>query len=157
MIAIDTRIQPFEGQEIEADKNWQDIFLADSQPELIAFFQECVDQNLILNSVGWSQLPEEKYNYDNHSTVRYYSVDLEKAEVFKQKLEDMAATFSLKKFWSENKFDFIIEQSLVDFDQEMIAFDAVNSELSEVWGTGFPSYQIAYSASNNNESEVDNK
>lgn len=142
MIAIDTRIQPFENQQQEAIKNWQDIFLADSQTELLAFLQECVDQNLILNSIGWTD-PTVEYNYDEHNTIRYYSTDLPKAELFIQKLTDMSANFSLKKFWAQNKFDFTVEWSTVDFDTETTEFEVVNTPLGEIWGVSFPTPYMA--------------
>ena len=156
MIAIDTRIQPFEGQEIEADKNYQNIFLSESQPDLVAFMQECLDQELVLNSAGYSA-QENYYNFDDHGIIRYYAIDLEKAESFIAKLTDMSANFSVKKFWAENKFNFFVEHSTVNFDAEHIAFEVVDASTSQVWGTNFPNHQIAYYGSINHKVEVDNK
>ncbi len=145
VIGIDTRIEPFENQQQEAIKNWQDIFLADSQPEILAFLQECINQNLILNVIGWTESSTE-YDYDTHGTMRYYSIDLQKAKIFIQKLEDMSAKFSLKKFWAQNKFDFTVEWSTVDFDTESTTFEVVNTQRAEIWGFAFPAHNIIKTA-----------
>jgi hypothetical protein len=143
VIAIDTSIEPFVGQERQAIKHWQNVFLADSQPELVAFFQQCVDENLIFNTLQHNEPAIIHCDYDLHHTMRYYSADTSKAEAFKQKLEDMSANFSLKKFWANNKFNLTVELSTVDYDTQSPQFDVVNTTLSTVWGINFPDRKIA--------------
>lgn len=169
MYAIDTKLMPFKYQKKTAKKNWQNIFLADSPlPELLTFCQECVDQNLVLNLVtrlkydkgqliilsenltwvtmdGIIKIDEDFSNNEPWQyIVRYYAVDLSKAKLFVQKIEDMSANFSLKKFWHQNKFDFSVEYSTVDFATEITSFEWVNIPCAEIWGISWPSAQIAY-------------
>lgn len=148
MIAIDTEIRCFDGLEIEANKNWQKIFLASGQPDLVKFFQDCLDQDLIINMVHHIESASLVYDFDKHAVIRYYSVDQPRAEIFTQKLEDMTADFSLKKFWFENKFHFFTSITAVDFETQIPEYTVVNSALGEVWSTSFPApWDIAYPAS----------
>ena len=172
MYAIDTKLKPFEYQKKAAKKNWQNIFLADSPPpELVTFCQECVDQNLVLNLVTrlkqdqdqllvlsecsnkltWMTIDgviktDEDFSKNEpwQYIVRYYAVDLLKAKLFIQKIEDMSANFSLKKFWHQNKFDFPVEYSTVDFVTEFTTCEWVNTPCAKLWGTSWPSDDIAY-------------
>ena len=170
MYAIDTKLQPFEYQKKAAKKNWQHIFLADSPlPELLAFCQECIDQNLVLNLVTRLRydkgqllvLPDNQLTWmtmdgilhtdeDFSKTepwqflVRYYAVDLLKTKLFIQKIEDMSANFSLKKFWHQNKFDFSVEYKTVDFATEFTTCEWINLPRGKVGGIVWPSDEIAY-------------
>ena len=161
MIAIDTKLVPFEFQKRTASKNWQNIFTADAPPpELLSFYQECVDQNLVLNfatslfpikdrvlvlSESWMTL-DSLLDIDQNFLhiepwqilIRYYSVDLHKAKLFIQKIEDMSADFSLKKFWYKNKFDFSVEYKTVDFTKEITSYELVNTPNAEIWGLSWP-------------------
>ena len=76
--------------------------------------------------------------------MRYYAVDLSKAKLFIQKIEDMSANFSLKKFWHQNKFDFPVEYSTVDFAEEFTLCEWVNTPCAKLWGTSWPSHDTAY-------------
>jgi hypothetical protein len=168
MIAIDTRLVPLEGKKKEAMQSWRDLFLADSPPaDFLAFCKECVDQNLIL-PIGSKLYDFEdqllvvnKFNdwvnketgmypgdafEDSHESwkhiIRYYAVDLPKAEIFIQKLEDMSADFSVKKFWLQNNWHFYTNYSTVDFDQEITSFTFVDH--SSLWDISWPSPIVAY-------------
>ncbi len=170
MIAIDTALVPFEYQMKAAKKNWQNIFLSDApMPELLKFCQDCVDQNLVLNLVTRLRhnkdqllvLSESCSNltwmtmdgiiHEDVSTnapwqyiVRYYAIDLSKAKLFIQKIEDMSANFSLKKFWHQNKFDFSVKYSTVDFNTEITSFEWVNTPCAKIWGHSWPANDVAY-------------
>lgn len=138
MIAIETFMQPIAGFEAEAEENFIKFCLT-THPDIFDFFVDCLDQNLILNTVHWT--PVDWYHPVHpwiYSLARYYAVDMPKAEQFRKKFQDLSADFSIKKYWYQNKFDITCDLSEVDFSQETPEFEIINKETGALWDIVFP-------------------
>jgi len=133
MIAINTVIKPMVGHEQEAIDNFY-TFHKSPHPELFEFFKEFVDQNLILNTMFWQPYDDRNLNH----LLRYYAVNMENAEIFQEKLLSESADFSMKKFWDQNKFDYSIELTEINFDEEFPQYYVVDNESGGVWGDVWP-------------------
>jgi hypothetical protein len=110
--------------------------------EIAAFFQDCLDQNLILN------LTDNAMAADQSDITTYYSTTMENAQTFEQKFQDLSADFSMRKFWNQSGFETTISIKEIDFDlvEDTTGADAhvkvqvVNTDHSEIWGLPFPHY-----------------
>ena len=95
--------------------------------KIMAFFQDCVDQLLIIN------LFTDK-KFDEKSVTTYFSLDMEKALLFEQKFQNVTAEFSMKKFWNQSDLDTTIAFREINLDQVTDTLKLVNQELCTIWG-----------------------
>lgn len=100
------------------------------------FFDECVDQKLIINKVSIEVNGVTDF-------TRYYSTDYKKAQDFKQKFENHQLNFSVgqlsvKQFWNKFEFDIDVKLKETDFDTVPELLDLVNNDTGEIWNTKFP-------------------
>jgi len=110
--------------------------------EIFAFFQDCLDQNLILNLIDYVL---EDVQSDR---TTYYSTTMENAQAFEQKFQDLSADFSMRKFWNQAGFETTTSIKEIDFNsvEYLTAPDTqdkvqvVNTDHSEIWGIPFPHY-----------------
>jgi len=101
---------------------------------LSAFFQQCVDQQLVLNTCKLHTNPEDMY----HCTTTYFAVDHTQADKFITAFSDMSAEFSIMKFWSELSHQLTVIKTEIDFTQETDLLPLVDPEQQILWGQQFP-------------------
>ena len=133
MIAINQVVKPMVGHEEEALENFL-IFYQSPQPEAFEFLKDIIDQNLILNTYYWHPYDEQGAHHLN----RHYAVNMENAIIFQEKLLSESADFSVKKFWNQKKFDYSVELTEVNFDEELPQYYVVDHESGGVWGDVWP-------------------
>jgi hypothetical protein len=105
--------------------------VSQSHKNIFDFFQNCIDQNLVLNaSCNISQ--DTKIN----DITRYFATTIENAQTFQNAFADMSAEFSMKKMWDEVGFDISFEQHEVDFDKELGVMDLISSD-GRIWAAQF--------------------
>ena len=137
MIAINTVVKPMVGHEQEAIENLNDIYYESTLSDVFEFFVPIVDQNLILNTMFWEVYSDLSDPHLHHLT-RYYAVNMENAEIFQEKLLSESADFSIKKFWNLKKFDYSVELTEINFDEELPQYYVVDLESNGVWGDPWP-------------------
>jgi hypothetical protein len=105
-------------------------------PVIFDFFQNCIDQNLILNKINM--------DVDGVSdTTTYYSSNIKNARLFQEQFENQQLNFSIKpmsmkQFWNQFQFDIDIFQQSIDFNTVSGSFELVNLDTREIWSTKFP-------------------
>jgi hypothetical protein len=105
--------------------------VSQSHKNIFDFFQNCIDQNLVLNaSCNISQ------DTQINDITRYFATTIENAQTFQNAFADMSAEFSMKKMWDEVGFDISFEQHEVDFDKELGVMDLISSD-GRIWATQF--------------------
>ena len=108
------------------NKNFHSVF---------SFFENCVDQDLVLNFIDKTQ--------DGETDVTiYYSVSLENAQAFEQKFQDLSSEFSMRKMWNELGFETSISMTEIEFNPTGYSQklgSLVDNELKTIWGIDFPS------------------
>jgi hypothetical protein len=105
--------------------------ISQSHKNIFDFFQNCIDQNLVLNaSCNISQ------DTQINDITRYFATTIENAQTFQNAFADMSAEFSMKKMWDEVGFDISFEQHEVDFDKELGVMDLISSD-GRIWATQF--------------------
>jgi len=133
MIAIDVKMFAINSDTTLTEN--QKILLTNNEYEKIMnFFQECVDQSIVLNFFTYRESVD-------HDLTTYFASSIEKAEMFEQKFQDLTAEFSMRKFWNEFALDVSISQREVDFDEGTLAnsgAELVNTEQSKIWGYEYP-------------------
>ena len=137
MIAINTVVKPMVGHEQEALENLNVIYYESTLSDVFEFFVPIVDQNLILNTMFWEPYSDLSDPHLHHLT-RYYAVNMENAEIFQEKLLSESADFSIKKFWNLKKFDYSVELTEINFDEELPQYYVVDKESNGVWGDPWP-------------------
>jgi hypothetical protein len=133
MIAIDVKMFAIDNDTSLTENN-KILFTNNEYEKIMNFFQECVDQSIVLNFFIY----EESVDYD---LTTYFASSVEKAQMFEQKFQDLTAEFSMKKFWNEFVLDITISQREVDFDEGALAnsgAELVNKEHSRIWGYSYP-------------------
>jgi hypothetical protein len=105
--------------------------VSQSHKNIFDFFQNCIDQNLVLNAC---RIIFKDIQIDN--TTRYFATTIENAQTFQNAFADMSAEFSMKKMWDEIGFDISFEQHEVDFDEELGVMDLISSN-GRIWDTEF--------------------
>jgi hypothetical protein len=113
--------------------------------EIFAFFQDCLDQNLILNLTDYVL---ENDQTDQSDRTTYYSTTMENAQAFEQKFQDLTADFSMRKFWNQAGFETTTSIKEIDFNSvgyltapdTQVKVQVVNTDHSEIWGISFPHY-----------------
>ena len=105
--------------------------VSQSHKNIFDFFQNCIDQNLVLNaSCNISQ------DTQINDITRYFATTIENAQAFQNAFADMSAEFSMKKMWDEVGFDISFEQHEVDFDKELGVMDLISSD-GRIWAAQF--------------------
>lgn len=139
MIAIDITLVQANGNPFSYD----DIlpFQNDNYIEIIEFFNSCVADSLILNTVlpfpeYWQ--PDESYS---SMVTRYYAINTTKATEFQERFMSLTAPFSIQKFWIAHGFDNRpVTQTQIVFEDEpadqLVDLVDVNDNL--LWGVVFP-------------------
>ena len=126
MIAIEVTMVP-----VGAGASTQDEYtiplIIKEHAKIMAFFQDCVDQSLILNL-----FTDEKI--DTKTVTTYFSLDMEKALLFEQKFQNVTAEFSMKKFWNQSDLDTTVVFREIHLDQVTNTLQLVNQELDTIWG-----------------------
>ena len=105
--------------------------VSQSHKNIFDFFQNCIDQNLVLNATVDIPIYTLIEN-----TTRYYATTVENAQTFQNAFADMSVEFSMKKMWDEIGFDISFEQHEVDFDEELGVMDLISSN-GRIWDTEF--------------------
>lgn len=108
--------------------------------EIAAFFQGCIDQNLILN------LSDNSQEAGQPDITTYYSTTIENAQAFEQKFQDLTAEFSMRKFWNQSGFETTMTMKEIDFDSvenptdpdARIKVPVINDDHTEIWSIPFP-------------------
>jgi hypothetical protein len=126
MIAIDVTMFPV-GTDANVGQDYTMPFVNKEYKAIFAFFQDCVDQSLILNVI-------EHEEFFNSTVTTYFSPNMEKAQLFEQKFQDLTAEFSMRKFWNQSELDTTTAFREVDFDLVWNTFELVNQEFLEIWG-----------------------
>jgi len=130
MIAIDVTMINANGDPVFSD----DLvpIITDNCAQLIEFFNSCVTDNLVLNTVI-----DGSSVYDQPYTNRYYAVDTIKATEFQERLMSITAPFSIKQFWIANGFDIesVIQRQIVFEDEPANQLeDLVDVNDNLLWG-----------------------
>jgi len=133
--AVEVYCWPTDQCDFVAVQKWTE-FICVEYPAMFDFFQDCIDQNIVLN----------KFNLIVDGTVdlwRYYCINQTQAEIFQEKFENMPLNFSLEKFsmkefWNRHKFEIDISLREIDFDNEKELYDLINKDTGEMWATTFP-------------------
>ena len=138
MIAIDVTMIPTNDQ-VENSPESMGEFVNLQYREIVAFFQDCIDESLILNLI-------DNVVGDRESVTTYYSTSIENAQLFEQKFQDLSAEFSIRKFWNQHGFDTTISMKEIDFNYvedltvpyALVKTPLIDKENSEIWGVPFP-------------------
>lgn len=126
MIAIDVTMFPI-GVDASVRQEYTMPLVNKEYISISTFFQSCIDQSIIINL---SQHEE----FDNYDVTTYFSPDMEKAQLFQQKFQDLTAEFSMKKLWNQVGLDTSIAFRNVDFDALDLTFELINQNFSQIWG-----------------------
>ena len=133
MIQVEVTMIPVDAN-AQLSLDYQAPFLNQNCDKISDFFQSCVDQSLILNLHVMHNLQDEL----KHITL-YFSTNMENAQEFARKFQDLTVDFSMKKFWNQAGFDTSFSFEEINFDSIQVeATELVNRELSEIWGVVFP-------------------
>ena len=108
-----------------------------NRTEMIEFFNSCVTDSLVLNTV--MNLPGIDYAYrrDLSQTTRYYSINTTKATEFQERFMSITAPFSMKQLWMANGFDIqSVTQTQIVFEDEPTdqLLDLVDVNNNLLWG-----------------------
>ena len=135
MIAIEIRMAPTVGNNHVSIADW--IACINSEYNLIFdFFDSCINQNLIMTAIH--------VDTDGVADLtKYYAIDYEKANCFKQAFENNLLNFSvgqlsMKQFWNKFEFGIDFEFKEIDFINNIDLLDLVNYDTGEIWNTKFP-------------------
>ena len=126
MIAIEVTMVPV-GAGASIQDEYTGPLIIKEHAKIMAFFQDCIDQSLILNL-----FTDEKI--DTKTVTTYFSLDMEKALLFEQKFQNVTAEFSMKKFWNQSDLDTTVVFREIHLDQVTNTLQLVNQELDTIWG-----------------------
>jgi hypothetical protein len=112
----------------------RNVRVNDNYEPLSAFFQQCIDQQLVLNTCQLRTNPEDMF----HTITTYFAVDHEKADKFITMFSDMSVEFSIMKFWSELSHRLSITKTEIDFNSVEDLLPLVDQEQRIMWGHQFP-------------------
>jgi len=133
MIAIDVSMVQSDG--FPFGENELRVALARNYTELIEFFNSCVDDGLVLNTV----IPYPATDsIDQPFVTRYYAINTTKATEFQERFMSDTASFSMKQFWAANDYTIqSITQTQIVFEDEPAyqLVDLVNVSTDLLWGT----------------------
>jgi len=132
-VQMDTEFEFTEGHVIV-----RNVRLNDNYEPLSAFFQQCVDQQLVLNTCQLQTNPEDMY----HTITTYFAVDHTQADKFITTFSDMSAEFSVMKFWSELSHRLSVTKTEIDFSLVDDILPLVDLHQQIIWGQQFPIEEI---------------
>ena len=112
----------------------RNVRLNDNYEPLSDFFQQCIDQQWILNTCRLHTNPEDMF----HTITTYFAVDHAQADKFIAAFSDMSVEFSIKKFWSELSHQLTVTKAEIDFTLEEDLSPLVDPEQKILWGHQFP-------------------
>jgi hypothetical protein len=112
----------------------------DNYTEIIEFFNSCIADSLILNTVipfpDYFQAEEPYLS----TTTRYYAINTTKATEFQERFMSLTAPFSMQKLWVAHEYDQSVAQTQIVFEDEpadqLVDLVDVNDNL--LWGVVFP-------------------
>lgn len=138
MIAITVSMIPINDQTNNSLEYHAD-FVNANVDKIIAFFKNCIDQDLVLNFI-------DNVQEANTDITTYYSISMENAQEFERKFQDLSAEFSLRKLWNEAGIEVSFSMKEIDFNyvedpthSEALKKDVLlNEENSIIWGIKFP-------------------
>jgi len=115
----------------------------DNRIEMITFFNSCVTDSLVLNTVMNIPGIDHAYSRDLSHTTRYYAINTAKATEFQERFMSDTAPFSMKQLWAANGFEIqSITQTQVVFEDEaadqLLDLVDVNDDL--LWGLPISEY-----------------
>jgi hypothetical protein len=142
MIAIDVIMNRADGN----PSSYNDVsdILNNNYIELIEFFNSCVADGLVLNTM----IPFPPYSQSDvpelTTTTRYYAINTIKATEFQERFMSITAPFSIKQFWMANGF--VIQsftQTQIMFEDEPAdqLLDLVDVNDNLLWGVLYPYYE----------------
>lgn len=103
--------------------------------DVYSFFDDCIDQGLILNFV------DKTMDGDTDITA-YFSMSEQNARLFETKFQDLSADFSMRKLWNKVGFDTTITLKDTEFasipDPDDIRGILIDKDLKTIWGIDFP-------------------
>ena len=111
--------------------------------KLVEFFNSCVADGLVLNTVVPSPSYFQKDEPCLSISCRYYAINTTKATEFQERLMSITAPFSIKQFWMTNGYDIqSVTQTQIVFEDEPTdqGFDLVDVNDNLVWGVIHPYY-----------------
>ena len=134
MIAIYATFHPDQGG---LSNNELAPLINDRHVDFIEFFNSCVVDGLILNTVRFRPIDDDTIF---HLPV-FYSIDETKAAEFQERFMSDTASFSIKQFWVANGFRVggITQTSIVFEDvptDELV--ELVDIEHTQMYGTSWP-------------------
>jgi hypothetical protein len=106
--------------------------------KLIEFFNSCVDDGLLLNTVKFDVAT---YQEGEPHITRYYAINTVKATEFQERFVSVTAPFSIKQFWTANGFEITtVTQTQIIFENEPTddLYDLVNVNTNLLWGEIYP-------------------
>ena len=109
-----------------------------NRAEMIEFFNSCVTDSLVLNTVIPTVLGDQE---DRPYTTRYYAINTVKATEFQERFMSVTAPFSMKQFWEANGFEISsATQTQIVFEDEPAEqlTDLVDVNDNLLWGVIMP-------------------
>ena len=131
IVQVETDGSPFSPNDLTAIIN-------NNYLTLIEFFNSCVDDSLVLNTV--SPFPTE-YIPGEPFVTRYYAINTVKATEFQERFMSVTAPFSMKQFWEANGFEISsATQTQIVFEDEPAdqLTDLVDVNDNLLWGIIYP-------------------
>ena len=131
IVQIETDGSPFSPNDLTAIIN-------NNYLTLIEFFNSCVDDSLVLNTV--SPFPPD-YIPGEPFITRYYAINTVKATEFQERFVSITAPFSMKQFWEANGFEISsATQTQIVFEDEPAdqLTDLVDVNDNLLWGIIYP-------------------
>jgi hypothetical protein len=111
---------------------WDDVpIIQNSYNDFCNFFQNCINQNLILNAAIINADPPESAVT---SPARYFATTLENAQAFQAAFLDRSTPFSMIKCWEDHGWDISIALTEVDFDTATVGAVEIIGTFGELWG-----------------------
>ena len=139
MIAIDITMVRADGNPFSYDDVSET--LNNNYVELIEFFNSCIADSLVLNTVIPFPSDFQPDRRDPITATRYYAINTIKATEFQERFMSITAPFSIKQFWMANGF--VIQsftQTPIVFEDEptdqLVDLVDVNDNL--LWGVQYP-------------------
>ena len=135
MIAIDVTLVQVNGNPFNSDDLTP--LINDNYVELIEFFNSCVTDSLVLNTVIPTVLGDQE---DRPYTTRYYAINTVKATEFQERFMSITSPFSIEEFWTTNGFAQSMTQTQIVFEDKPAdqLKDLVDVNDNLLWGVLYP-------------------
>ena len=108
-----------------------------NRTEMIEFFNSCVTDSLVLNTVIPTPLGDQE---DQPYVTRYYAINTVKATEFQERFMSITSPFSIQEFWTANGFAQSMTQTQIVFEDEPAdqLKDLVDVNDNLLWGVLYP-------------------